>query len=78
VVQIDDVITVDDLIQSVSNHSIIVGIELEKNYPDLKNCLLITATEMITCDDMQILSDTITKIISSRTTPVCNKIPKQQ
>ncbi|RLA07538.1 MAG: aminomethyl-transferring glycine dehydrogenase subunit GcvPA [Gammaproteobacteria bacterium] len=65
VIQIDDVITVDDLIKSVSNHNIVMGIKLENNYPNLKNCLLITATEMTTCDDMRILSDTINENIKT-------------
>jgi glycine dehydrogenase subunit 1 len=67
---------INEIITALSNHNIVAGISLENNYKEIKNSLLVTATEKTDEEDMYILSNSITKIIQLRTKNTCNLRPK--
>ena len=62
VIQLDA--PVPDTIKQLANANIAAGYNLEKEYPELENCLLVCATEMRTSDDINQFKDTLQKVLT--------------
>jgi len=53
---------VEDVMQALSERGIVGGVMLEEEYPELKNCLLVCATETKTAEDIQSFQETLMTI----------------
>ncbi len=59
-----ETVKVDDLIKKLEAENILVGINLEKKFPELENCILIAVTEMNEVADIDRFAETIKNMLN--------------
>lgn len=62
--------------RSLAAHNLLAGYELEQDYPELKNTLLVCATETKSEADLDLYADHLNKLIKSKTSAGCPVKPK--
>ncbi len=64
------------VIRPFAAHNLLPGYELEQHYPQLKDTLLVCATETKTEEDLQIYTNHLTRMLEKQTTAGCAVQPK--
>ena len=65
-----------NLLRPLVAHNLLPGYELEQEYPELGDCLLVCATETKTEADLDVYADHLNKLIERQTTAGCPVKPK--
>ncbi len=69
-------IPLKNLVRPLVAHNLLPGYELEQDYPELKDCLLVCATETKTEADLDLYADHLNKLIERQTGGGCPVKPK--
>ncbi len=64
------------ILRSLAAHNLLAGFELEQEYPELKNALLVCATETKSEADLELYAEHLNKLIKTQTTAGCPVKPK--
>jgi glycine dehydrogenase subunit 1 len=64
------------LLRPLAAHNLLPGYELEQDYPELGDCLLVCATETKTGADLDLYADHLNKLIERQTSAGCPVKPK--
>ena len=67
---------VDEIMRATTARSILPGVNLEDEYPELENCLLVCATETKTEQDIKSFTELLQKIFTRLQTTCCPVEPK--
>ena len=67
---------VDEIMRATTARSILPGVNLEEEYPELENCLLVCATETKTEQDIKSFTELLQKIFTRLQTTRCPVEPK--
>jgi glycine dehydrogenase subunit 1 len=69
-------IRASDALRSLAAHNVLGGLDLEVDYPELGNTILVCATEKRTTRDIDLFQEKLARVIATRSQPGCPVKPK--
>ncbi len=69
-------ISAESALKMMAAHNILGGVDISADYPELKNSLLICATECRTEQDMALLSEKLERVLATQMGAACNLRPE--